>query len=332
MNINGGGVNGIVVINGNQAGGSPPASPSGLLATPSSTSQIDLVWVDNAVGELGYKVYRSTDGVAYVEIDDIAPDSESYADTTVVAGTTYWYQVAAYNGSGESSSDSSAANTLTLSMISVYEGEQESGNRADSHDSNTLTDNNTVTRTTGVVGYAMQFDAANSEYLSRASNPSLQTGDIAFLVCFWAKVTNAAATQILVAKYGSGNNLEYRFDTSGSRFRFLVSPDGVNLVSVTANTFGAIANDTWYMVMGWHDPVANTINISVNNGTPDSTAHAGGVFAGAAAFTIGASAFPATYTTGAIDQVFFVKRNWVATEKASIYNGGAGRPYSYIAP
>lgn len=332
--INGqGAVNGVWVINGIEQGGSPPDAPTLLVATPVSTNQIDLAWTDNATNEDGYKIYRSTDGVSYAEIDDIAADSVSYSDATIVAGTTYYYKVAAYNGTGEVDSNADAANTLTLSMISFWELEEASGNRADSHGSNTLTDNNTVTQQAGKVGNAAEFVAANSEYLSRASNASLQVGDIDFSFAFWVRLANVATSQILVAKYFPTANFQYRFDIASSRFRFLVSNDGSSLASVTANTFGAPSNDTWYFVMGWHDASGNTINISVNNGAADSTAHSTGVFStGTAAFTIGASAAPATYTTGRIDQVIFSKRLWVANEKASIYNGGNGRAYSYLVP
>lgn len=310
-----------------------PDAPTGLTATPSSTSQVDLSWTDNATTETGYKIYRSTDGSSYSLLDTIAAGSTSYNDATITAGTTYYYKAAAYNGAGEAESNADAANTLTLSMESFWELEEASGNRSDSHGANTLTDNNTVTSNTGKVGTAAEFVAANSEYLSRASNASLQVGNIDFSFAFWVRLANVATTQILVAKYFPSANLQYRFDIASSRFRFLVSNDGSSLASVTANTFGAPSNDTWYLVMGWHDATGNTINISVNNGTADSTAHSTGVFStGTGAFTIGASAAPATYMTGLIDQVVFSKRLWVANEKASIYNGGSGRAYSYIVP
>src|SRR5204862_507168 len=39
-----------------------PAAPSGLLATPTSPSRIDLAWTDNAANEQGFKVERATGG------------------------------------------------------------------------------------------------------------------------------------------------------------------------------------------------------------------------------------------------------------------------------
>ncbi len=330
--VNGGGsVDGGGVVNGNAAAGeSLPDAPTSLVATPVSTSQIDLGWADNGTTDDGYKVYRSTDGISYSEIDDIAPDSTSYNDATVAAGATYWYKVAAYNGVGEAESNVATANTLTLSMISFWELEEASGNRADSHGSNTLTDNNTVTQQVGKVGNAAEFAIANSEYLSRANNVSLQTGDIDFSVGFWVYVA-ALSTQIIVAKYAVGQ-FEYRFDVTATRFRLLVSNDGASLVTVTANNFGLPVVSTWYWIMGWHDSAGNTINISVNNGAPDTTAHATGVFGGTAPFSIGASGVPATFFGGRVDQAIFSKRLWVANEKASLYNGGNGRAYSYINP
>ena len=92
-------------------GGAVPApdAPTGLTATPASTTQINLAWTDNATNETGYKVYRSTNGVDYSELDDIAVNSVTYNDTTISAGTLYYYKVSAYNGGGESDLSGAAA-------------------------------------------------------------------------------------------------------------------------------------------------------------------------------------------------------------------------------
>jgi len=67
-------------------------------------SQVDSVtldWADAVEGEDGYKVYRSDDDGAFVEIDDLAPDADTYDDATVAAGVKYTYYVAAYTGTAE---------------------------------------------------------------------------------------------------------------------------------------------------------------------------------------------------------------------------------------
>jgi hypothetical protein len=73
-------------------------APIGLDATATSQSAISLTWTDNAMGEEGYRIERSTSGGPFVEIADLGPDSESYVDgTNVFPANTYTYQVKAYN-------------------------------------------------------------------------------------------------------------------------------------------------------------------------------------------------------------------------------------------
>ena len=52
---------------------------------------------------------------------------------------------------------------LTDNLIAFWQLEEASGVRYDSEGSNNLTDNNTVTSATGVVGDAAQFTRSNSE-------------------------------------------------------------------------------------------------------------------------------------------------------------------------
>lgn len=51
-------------------------------------------------GATGYSVQRATDGIAFTTVG--SPTTPQYLDTAVVVGTSYYYQVAAVNGSGTS--------------------------------------------------------------------------------------------------------------------------------------------------------------------------------------------------------------------------------------
>ena len=96
------------------AGLAPPAQPTGLTATQTAATTVALAWADAATNETGYKVYRSTDNVTYTLIDTIAAGSTSYNATSLTAGTTYYFKVAAYNGAGETLS---AAATVICYLI-----------------------------------------------------------------------------------------------------------------------------------------------------------------------------------------------------------------------
>ena len=74
------------------------AAPSGLIATPASSTQINLSWTNHdAAAAAGYDVERSTDDASFSSIATAASGAMAYSDTTVSAGTTYYYEVRAFN-------------------------------------------------------------------------------------------------------------------------------------------------------------------------------------------------------------------------------------------
>lgn len=96
-----------------------------------------------------------------------------------------------YNsGSGKVYSDLTSAQKTSIGLVSWWSLTENSGTRADSHGSNTLTDNNTVTDNDGKVDYAAadgdkvwkwEDQSANAIHLTQttqASKPTLQTSEI----------------------------------------------------------------------------------------------------------------------------------------------------------
>ena len=90
----------------------PPAAPSNLTATAEAGPQVSLAWTDNATDETGFLVQRSTDGVNFTDLTTLPADSVSYVDTAVTAGTTYTYQVAAFNAGGASAFSNTGSATI----------------------------------------------------------------------------------------------------------------------------------------------------------------------------------------------------------------------------
>ena len=80
----------------------PPAAPSGLTATP-TTTEIDLAWQDNSSDETGFRIERRTGAAAFAQIATTAANATSFADTSATAATTYAYRVSAFGASGTSS-------------------------------------------------------------------------------------------------------------------------------------------------------------------------------------------------------------------------------------
>ena len=83
----------------------PPATPSGLSATATSSSQIDLTWTDESDNEDGFKVERklSTESDAdFSQIGMTVANDTTYTDSGLSPSTTYVYRVRAFNDSGDS--------------------------------------------------------------------------------------------------------------------------------------------------------------------------------------------------------------------------------------
>jgi hypothetical protein len=186
-----------------------------------------------------------------------------------------------------------------------------------------LTDNGTVTYSTGRLNNAGQFNASASEYLSHDDHADLSTGDIDFTAAAWVYLDSKAVRPIVekgnnTAGYGNWEwGLRY---TTTDRFRFAVQ-DGVNSdANVEADNLGSPSLSTWYLVIGWHDATNNTINIQVNNGTVNSAAYTAGSWDSNHPFAIGKGS--GSYFEGRIDEVAFWKRTLTAAEKTQLYEDG----------
>jgi surface protein len=95
----------------------PPTAPSSLTATAVSSSRIDLAWTNNALLYDGTKIERSTDGVNFTEITDVASGVTTYASTGLSASTQYYYRVRAYKGALNSAYSNTANATTQVALI-----------------------------------------------------------------------------------------------------------------------------------------------------------------------------------------------------------------------
>lgn len=221
---------------------------------------------------------------------------------------------------------------LTDDLISYWELNEASGNAIDAHGSNDLTDNNTVGSAAGKINNARSFVSANTEFLSRATNADLETGDIDFTFSAWVNISDKSTFRGFITKQQADIEYILRYDSSTDRLAFYVSSDGSGFTSVSANNFGSPSTSTWYFVTCWHDAAANTINIQVNNGTPNSASHSTGVKVGTNGFAIGGRASGGELWDGLIDQVGFWKRKLTDGERTELYNSGNGLSYAGLTP
>lgn len=96
----------------------PLLAPSGLAAALSG-SAINLTWTDNDHSAAGYDVLRSSDDVHFSQIAILNSAAvATYHDASAVSGTTYDYEVTAFDAATTSAASNVASATTTLAAVS----------------------------------------------------------------------------------------------------------------------------------------------------------------------------------------------------------------------
>lgn len=101
-------------------GTAAPAAPSGLAVNGVG---MYLSWADNASGESGFAVERSTDGVNFKRVAMLPADRTSWKDDLFQAGVHYTYRVRALTGPAQSAASNTAAATAMRDGLAVIEAE-----------------------------------------------------------------------------------------------------------------------------------------------------------------------------------------------------------------
>lgn len=225
--------------------------------------------------------------------------------------------------------------SLYSNLISYWPLHEATLNRADLIGSNNaLAPIAVPTGAAGIVENSTVFASASSQRLDIASNATLQTGNIDFTFAFWGLLTSKpAALMAFIIKYNAtAGNFEYEiyWDNAADRFKAAICRATDSSQIVTANTFGAPSTATWYFITVWYDTSNLGLNISINNGVPD-TLTLGGVpqAAGTANFSMGGNAVASQYLNGQMCEVGRWNRVLTQQERTWLYNNGQGRTYPF---
>lgn len=217
-------------------------------------------------------------------------------------------------------------NPLFVSLVACYDLDEADGTRADSSGNGyDLTDNNTVTQNTGIIGSAGQFTSANSEYLSIADAADFRvTGDKTWSM--WAYFDAQATDMTMIGKLNGTSDLwEYAISyiiSGGAKLRFrLYYNDSFGSTDAAITT--TLDNATWYYVTCRYRASDAEMGISLNNGTETTATLGGTAEAGGSAFILG-RILTASYMNGRLDVVKVWNRRITDAEITSDYNGGAG--------
>jgi len=82
----------------------PPAAPSNLVVTSTTSNSITLSWTDNADTETGFKLERcqGTNCTDFQQLPAFGANVTSYTDSGLKTNATYRYRLRAFNGAGNS--------------------------------------------------------------------------------------------------------------------------------------------------------------------------------------------------------------------------------------
>lgn len=172
--------------------------------------------------------------------------------------------------------------------------------------------------------YGAEFVKARTEYLSIIDNPSISTGDIDYTLATWVNF-DAIPIGYIAAKDDAGANGEWGLHThtATNRVYFNVWNGGATVGTVNCITFGALSTGQWYFVVAQHDATGNTVGISINGGTFDTSATTNVTIDTGDPFTIGGRGpLGISGFDGRIAYFGFWKRKLSAGDTTALYNSG----------
>ena len=221
-----------------------------------------------------------------------------------------------------------SSNPGTSGLAAWWSLNETSGVRNDSHGNNHLTDNDTVGSANGLRSNAASFVPANLEYLSIADNAALSAGNIDFTLVANVYMNSTPGMMVIASKGQVGtNNRDYVLYYEPNSSKFYFSAGNATISGYVASQQTVTAGQ-WYTIVAWHDSVADTLNIQVNNGTVSTVSYSSGAMDSTYALTIGGYMNGSSIMEGRIDEVALYKRVLTAAERTWLYNNGSARTYT----
>jgi Concanavalin A-like lectin/glucanases superfamily/Purple acid Phosphatase, N-terminal domain len=216
---------------------------------------------------------------------------------------------------------------LLTSLVAYWKFDEASGSFADSKGTTTLARGGTIGSVAGKIGNALQMAGDLAGYAYAVSNSIIEMGpSVDFTIAAWLQVASTANAGAAIAKGSAEYFVEYNAPPD-SKFSFVVCGTSGAFHTVLATTGPPVVN-TWYLVVCWHDSAHATINIQIDNGTPNSAPQEEPIKTGTEQFNIGCYAAYASAWNGLIDEVAIWKNRILSpSDILWLWNGGAGRPF-----
>ena len=180
------------------------ANPSAL-SIAANGNQPQLSWWGSAYAT-SYNVKRATtSGGSYTTIAT-GVTTNTYIDTTPVAGVTNYYVVTATTPTGETGNSNEASALIGTSLLARLKLDETSGTSAADSTGNGWTGTlvNTPTWTTGTLGNAVNLVKTSSQYLSLSSGVASTLSD--FSISAWV-YQNTASNSARIFDFGTGTGM-----------------------------------------------------------------------------------------------------------------------------
>jgi hypothetical protein len=280
-----------------------------------------------ATGQVG----AATAGISVTQVPS-SIQATGFVDSVNVTGEA----VTVVSGSQGTGAVGTVTSALKNNLLAAYELDESSGTRVDSHNSNDLSDFNTVGSESGMGGTAATFVSANSERLERTS---FDVGTGSFSVAGWFNHTSGQAGDhrpIQMRGTGTiGSGVPGFFMKWRSASGFVQAyagncgiedSSGNSVVWSSSVAFG-IANDTWFHWAFTVDRTADEMKMFVNavqKGSTRDISSVTGSLNTSRKFTLGGSDVTSSqFWDGAQAGLWVWDRALDATDVTAHYNSGS---------
>ncbi len=227
-------------------------------------------------------------------------------------------------------------NPTVRDLVSWWALEEDSGNAADSHGTNHLTRSGTINNADAKQGKGINFQNISGQYLSIASNASLNFGHEDFTIGCWFKPEALYGGDpeedypmpfIHKGNAGGATYYEYFLGASVSK-KVILKTIGGGIEWGSVMTTG-----NWYFAVGWHVASENKSYLQVNNGSALSytdTQGGGTTYNDEIWFGRLRRVGDPAGIKGIVDEMFIYRRALNDDERSWLYNDGMGRAYNNL--
>jgi hypothetical protein len=234
-----------------------PTAPANLTFSTITTTSTTLNWTDNSSNEIGFVIYRSTDGTNYSFVSQTAAGATSSVQSGLSGSTTYYWKVyavtegrlsTALSGSQASACTGPNISQLPASNLIAYYKLEGNANDATGNDNGTLQGSpSTASDRFGNANKAYSFNGT-SQYISTANtyvNPAAVSVSIRFRTTTTVGGTLIGFSSVQTGSGGSRDRFIYM--TGTGILYFGVAPGAVKKY---VNTTLAYNDGNWHMATG----------------------------------------------------------------------------------